>query len=270
MVYLLSIPLLFIGLQCWAHGYEEPQDLLPTEVIAKWTFASDEHGRSCFFRPHEHPKARLRAITEDEQTIWVMSGVEDDSLMTCGNGRRFRIDRAKGRFLRGDFGLHGIVKHYAQHSCEVTDKDSKAPRSLNDAEAEKMTNCFLIPNIRESISGLIKLYLDHKQQLPVTYGPPMHVACGRDLLLDEEKTVKCPWSFLRLGIDSSLHNIVVLKKGEYHFTGAGSNASTYVLDPEFDGKIDVKGHSNVYHLPHHNCVSLDHFRGCVKMQPDPY
>lgn len=217
--------------------------------------AMDEFGRQCKLSSGE-----LFPFLRDGETLWRLEGATEDSAPFCRNGFNFKI--VEGRFTRVDHDFENIFKYYATQACSAQIESGQI-RPLSDVEAQRIHDCFLkrkpVP-----IKDVYKSYLAGAKP-----SPPLSDACTRELLKPQNITIICPSSFKKLGDESVFRDVVVIKEGLHQIRGAGSNANNYILHPDFEGEIDLRGHSRVFHLPHQKCHSPDVFRGCVSVAGFP-
>jgi hypothetical protein len=215
---------------------------------SKKFMATDEFGRRCLMDGGE-----LIPFLRDGKTMWRLEGTNEGGPM-CRNGMTFKVEN--GRFLRVDHGFPGIFKYYATQSCTVGEEK----RALSDDEAQMIADCFLKRDKWATVKALYDWYMNTPE---IKY--PLREACTTQVLKHAGLTVECSNGFKRLGENSGFLDLVVLEKGNHVIRGAGSQASNYILHPDFSGEIDLRGHSYVFHLPRHKCSSPDVFRGCVSM-----
>jgi len=210
-------------------------------------FAIDEHGRSCTL--HD---GQLQRFERDGEFFWRLEQSSSESPPLCLNGMIFKIDPQSGRFIRHDHGFEEIFKYYARRACWV------GPRALSEDESQKLAACFLKPKKWAAFKAALNWYLGRKPT-----GSPKDQACTRELLRHEDLEVICSDHFKKLANASAFNDVIVIKEGSHRIRGGGSLASNYIVHPDFKGDIDLRGHSLVFHLPHHQCRAEDVFRGCI-------
>jgi len=229
---------------------------------------TDEYGRRCLMEG-----GQLRPFLRDGETFWQLEGAPNLRGGACLSGMTFKI--VNERFVRHDHGLPQILKYYATQSCHVAEGSDLPPpktnfeappvgRTLTDDEAQMVIDCFMKSDAWATVKGLYERYVIKTERKPQ---PPRREVCTTQILKSRGLTVLCKSGFKRLGDDSVTDDLVVIKEGAPVIRGGGSEARNYIVHPDFNGTIDLRGHSRVYHLPHHKCSSPDVFRGCVNTNP---
>lgn len=227
--------------------------------------AMDEFGRQCALSSGE-----LKRFDRDGMELWRLENATGGG-GSCQNAMTFRIEA--GRFRRVDHGFPEIFKYYATRSCEVFErkpeeferlrylgKTATSGLPLSADQTQMLADCFLKRDKWATVKAMQQLFAPTEAA-----SPARREACTTHLLAHEDKTVFCTSAFKKLGDDSAFRDIVVLKEGRHVIRGGGSQAATYILHPDFQGEVDLAGHSTVYHLARQKCQSQDVFRGCKKI-----